>query len=587
MKSVAPSRRPRRDQAVRQLAGEVAPACRPRASSRTGGRGRSVRQLQDRRRAGQAPAPPGELRLQTPRQPATPAARPRSPRTGPAARRQDGDEIAVEGARARGPGRRRPAVRDDVVERRGPARAPRRRAAAGRRAAAARARGRTAAASRPAPGSRPPPHGAPAAAPARSTTGSGNGAGRQRSPARGRPRRAGKVVRSASWRRTTSASAPRQRRRRPAGRAGGARPACCRARLPGSSWSRNQSRCWAKESGRLDVARHGPDGRQRCAAVNARASAIRRARPAGGRLLEQRPQRQLDAERLPQPRDHPGGQQRVAAERRRSRRAAPTRSTPSSSAQSPATISSSGRARRLAPSPPVRPSATGGERPAVHLAVGGQRQRRERRRRRPAPCSPAGVAQEMRPQLRRGGRLAGRHDEGHEARRPARPDDHRRLRARRDARRGAASISPGSMRKPRILTWSSARPRNSSAPSAPRARQVAGAVERAPAAGGSARSARPSGPAGRDSRAPPRRRRCRARRARRSAPGCRSGRAAPARRRQGDGRAAAGPVRPPTLGARRRRSSPRWVRRAPPRGRRGRPGARRRSARAAPASPPV
>ena len=41
----------------------------------------------------------------------------------------------------------------------------------------------------------------------------------------------------------------------------------------------------------------------------------------------------------------------------------------------------------------------------------------------------------------------------------------------------AASISPSSMRKPRILTWWSRRPRNSSSPSGTVARQVAGAVQ--------------------------------------------------------------------------------------------------------------
>ena len=57
---------------------------------------------------------------------------------------------------------------------------------------------------------------------------------------------------------------------------------------------------------------------------------------------------------------------------------------------------------------------------------------------------------------------------------------HRRLR-HAGMPRSTASISPGSMRKPRIFTWSSARPRNSSSPSGAPARQVAGAVH--PAAG--------------------------------------------------------------------------------------------------------
>ena len=44
----------------------------------------------------------------------------------------------------------------------------------------------------------------------------------------------------------------------------------------------------------------------------------------------------------------------------------------------------------------------------------------------------------------------------------------------------AASISPGSMRNPRSFTWWSARPRNSSTPSASPARQVAGAISGSP-----------------------------------------------------------------------------------------------------------
>ncbi len=84
-----------------------------------------------------------------------------------------------------------------------------------------------------------------------------------------------------------------------------------------------------------------------------------------------------------------------------------------------------------------------------------------------------------------------------------------------------ASISPSSMRKPRILTWWSRRPRNSMRAVGPIPHEVAGPVQpRAPRQPGTVghealgRQLRPVA----DSRARRRRRRCTARRARRSAP---------------------------------------------------------------------
>ena len=91
---------------------------------------------------------------------------------------------------------------------------------------------------------------------------------------------------------------------------------------------------------------------------------------------------------------------------------------------------------------------------------------------------------------------------------------HHRLAHPRVGRR-AASISPGSTRKPRTLTCASIRPRNSRSPVRPPAHQVAGPVQapaRLPPRTGPARSAPPSGPAGPDSRAPARPRPCTARR---------------------------------------------------------------------------
>ena len=88
-------------------------------------------------------------------------------------------------------------------------------------------------------------------------------------------------------------------------------------------------------------------------------------------------------------------------------------------------------------------------------------------------------------------------------------------------RAARASISPSSMRKPRIFTCWSTRPRNSSVPVGPPAHPVAGAVHpraRLGARTDRARSAPPSAPAGPGSRAPRPRRRCTARPARRPAP---------------------------------------------------------------------
>ena len=73
------------------------------------------------------------------------------------------------------------------------------------------------------------------------------------------------------------------------------------------------------------------------------------------------------------------------------------------------------------------------------------------------------------------------------------------------AQRSAASISPSSMRKPRILTWWSARPRNSIAPSAgsgPDRPCDTAAPRRSARTRGRARSAPPSPPAGSGTPAP-------------------------------------------------------------------------------------
>ncbi len=149
------------------------------------------------------------------------------------------------------------------------------------------------------------------------------------------------------------------------------------------------------------------------------------------------------------------------------------------------------RSRRAAASTGVRGAIVGdasaaggvggGQRPAVHLAVGRERQGRRARRTRRAPCTRAARC--------RGGRAARarsspglrplRGDHVGHQRAVAGPSSRASTTASRTPgwRASAASISPSSMRKPRSLTWWSMRPRNSSVPSAQPARQVAGAVE--------------------------------------------------------------------------------------------------------------
>ena len=126
----------------------------------------------------------------------------------------------------------------------------------------------------------------------------------------------------------------------PASRSGGGH--VVGRRCPGSSWSRNHSRCWAKERGRSA-------GRRRRAEASERrlrdggASGTRRARPAIARrgrrgaatvgASKSGSKRQLGPEGVAQPGDELGGQQRVAAQLEevvvdadlRRRRAAPAR----------------------------------------------------------------------------------------------------------------------------------------------------------------------------------------------------------------------------------------------------------------------
>ena len=145
------------------------------------------------------------------------------------------------------------------------------------------------------------------------------------------------------------------------------------------------------------------------------------------------------------------------------------------------------------------------------------------------------------------------------------------------------------MRKPRILTWWSSRPRYSISPSGQPARQVAGPIQ--PRARlrrtDRARSARPSGPAGPDSRAPPARRRCE------SSPGTPTGTGSPVRSEHVDGRcwppagrsARLALLARPGRRGRSRRPRPRSDRTGCAARRRAAPSARRSAARARAAAP--
>ena len=129
-----------------------------------------------------------------------------------------------------------------------------------------------------------------------------------------RPAPSAKTVRSASCRRAIS---PRARASTPggAGRAAGGRRARCRPSSPARAGGGTRAAAGRRRAAASPVARRA------AAAAAAAAPAARRAarraprQPGRGRRREQRGERQLDAEGLAHPRDQPGGEQRVAAER--------------------------------------------------------------------------------------------------------------------------------------------------------------------------------------------------------------------------------------------------------------------------------
>ena len=353
MNSVAPSRRPERLQPPPSAPASAASAARAAGSVCTAGRGRSVGQLQQRRRARQLLAPVAELRARAPRprsQPRCQAAKSAywtgSSRQRRAARPRRRRRTARP-ARARSTPSDQPSD-DDVVHREQQhvlvRRASRSSAA---RSSGPRARSKGArclrVAIRAASASAAPP-----GSPRRSYASRRNA----------RRRRRDHLHRLAVHLARTSCAAPRggARSRRSARSSAAAssapaqpqaQPGCCRRAARVASWSRNQSRCCANESGSgRSAARPASIGG---GARRPRRRACHRARrgpPRVGRS-NSAAQRQLDAERAAAAREIDlRRQQRVPAQLEEVVVGRPTRSRPSTSAQIPASACFGRRPRR-------------------------------------------------------------------------------------------------------------------------------------------------------------------------------------------------------------------------------------------------
>ena len=211
MKRVAPSRRERAERAAESSGDSDQGA--DRTAEALHRRARPVgRQLEHRRRPGEALAPVRPALRPAPLRRASSAARRQSPRTAPAARQaataDPRENAVVERRHLPHQHAQRPAVADDVVHARAAARAPSRPEPPERRAEQRPARQiERPAAPPPRPGPAAAGSAAPRARPDRSTSGTrkpGRSAG---SPARRRlPSAHGNTVRSASCRRTTSPS---------------------------------------------------------------------------------------------------------------------------------------------------------------------------------------------------------------------------------------------------------------------------------------------------------------------------------------------------------------------------------------------
>ncbi len=161
------------------------------------------------------------------------------------------------------------------------------------------------------------------------------------------PSAARRTVRSASWRRTTSVSA-RWRARTSSGPWSRSATGTLYAALPGSSWSRNQSRCCAKESGNTEgrrsffcrsfsarSRRFSSTGRGRGAEATRSASraTVCASKTARSGISTPSASRTRDTT-LVASRECPPSSKKSSS--------TPTRSAPSTSAQTPASVSSVG-----------------------------------------------------------------------------------------------------------------------------------------------------------------------------------------------------------------------------------------------------
>ena len=376
MNRVTPSRRGEVVQAARELGRERRRgAAVPRKVS-TGGRGRSVGSCRPGH-AGEPLAPPGEPGLQRLALEHARAARPRSRRTGSAARAGatagPSANAVVERRELADQDAHRPAVGDDVVQGRGPGRAPPGRAGRAGRAAAARARGRTAAAPPRWPAAAARPRAALRGSPERSISGHRGGrCGRDdlERPAAARRRR---------WCAATRGARDHLGERLPralataAGRARRSRAGCCRRRCParagrGTRGAPGRRRAAARprpagaaaagSAARASAAARPLDRRGQAASVGASKSArTGSSTPSASRTRG----------------DQPRGEQRVAAEREEVVAGARPARQPRSSLQIPASSSSSGVRGATPPRPRrLRSGAGRARRSTLPLAFKGQ-----------------------------------------------------------------------------------------------------------------------------------------------------------------------------------------------------------------------
>ena len=219
-----------------------------------------------------------------------------------------------------------------------------------------------------------PPRASPAGRPFRSSTGSSNRAGR-RTCCVGRPAAPGNVVRSTSCRaRSTSRASTQRSRRRRRVPADGRRPGCCR-RAAGPRAGRGTRAAAGRTTGARVPARPAEP-----AAAGRRPSPIARrldprGQPRDGGAFERPRSGTSTSNAVAHPRDEPVASSESPP---RSKKLSwmPTRSRPRTSCQIAARSASDWRARgRVRPAAVAAARSGGGQRLAVHLAVGRQRQR--------------------------------------------------------------------------------------------------------------------------------------------------------------------------------------------------------------------